>query len=84
LALGDIHPESVNVELYFGNLNPAGEIVEGVALPMVLVEKKDDGTCIYEGKLLCLRSGQFGYTVRVLPTHANMSRKFEPKLITWA
>ncbi len=84
IVLGDINPESVNAELYFGNLNPAGEIIDGVALPMFISEKKEDGTYVYEGKLLCLRSGQFGYTVRVLPTHPNMSRKFEPKLITWA
>lgn len=82
--LGDINPESVNVELYFGNLNPAGEIVDGAALPMFLAESKNDGSYVYEGKLLCLRSGQFGYTVRVVPNHPYMSRKFEPGLIAWA
>ncbi len=82
--LGDLAPESVKVELYFGNLNPAGEIVEGAALPMFLSERRDGGECIYEGKVLCLRSGQFGYTVRVIPSNPSMVRKFEPNYIAWA
>ncbi|MBP7583130.1 MAG: alpha-glucan family phosphorylase [Spirochaetes bacterium] len=82
--LGDLNPESVNVELYFGNLNPAGEIIEGAALPMFAAEKNADGSHTYEGKLLCLRSGQFGFTVRAMPANPGMIRKFEPKLISWA
>jgi starch phosphorylase len=84
VTLGEIDPESVNVELYFGNLNPAGEIIEGAALPMFAVEKDADGSHTYEGRLLCLRSGQFGFTVRAMPANPDMIRKFEPKLISWA
>jgi len=83
INLGDLAPENVNVELYFGSLNPAGEIVEGAALPMFLTEQTDGGECTYEGRLLCLRSGQFGYTVRVIPSNPNMVRKFEPNFIAW-
>ena len=34
IDLGGISPEHVQVELYFGNLDKNGEIVEGVAMPM--------------------------------------------------
>ncbi len=82
--LGDLKPEDVLVELYFGNLNPAGEIIEGAALPMFVSESHDKGNYLFEGQMLCLKSGQFGFTVRILPAHANMARKFEPGYIMWA
>ncbi len=84
INLDGIPHEQVSVELYFGNLNPAGEILEGAALPMFMTEKRADGSYTYEGRLLCLRSGQFGFTVRVIPSNPDMVRKFEPKFITWA
>mgnify|MGYP001041997548 CR=1 FL=1 len=82
--LGDLEPDDVQVELYFGGLNPAGDILEGAALPMYMAEKRGDGVFVYEGHMLCLKSGQFGCTVRVIPVHRSLVRKFEPGLIMWA
>lgn len=84
LHLGELTPDDVLVELYFGSLNPNGDIINGAALPMVFSEKQDGGNYLFEGQMLCLKSGQFGYTVRVIPHHACMTRKFEPGMITWA
>ena len=82
--LGKLKPEDVQVELYFGNLNLHGEIENGAALPMSAGEKSGDHSYTYHGQLLCLKSGQFGFTVRVIPDHPNMSRKFQTGMITWA
>jgi len=83
--LGDIKPEEVDVELYIGDMHQSEEIIEGAAISMDFVEKLKDNTCVYKGHMLCLRSGQFGFTVRVIPYHPNMVRKFYPDLsITWA
>ncbi len=85
VSLGDILPEHVQVELYFGALDRNGEIVEGVALPMRENGKGAKGSSIFQGQMLCLQSGQFGFTVRVIPHHPNSARKFFPDLkITWA
>ncbi len=84
VSIGPLSHQDVNVELYFGNLNPAGEIIEGAALPMFMTEDKGNGHFIFEGQMLCLKSGQFGFTVRVIPLNRDMMRKFEPGLITWA
>jgi len=83
IDLGELAPEDVLVELYFGSLNPAGEIIEGAALPMHMVEKQERSGYAYEGQMLCLKSGQFGFTVRMIPAHPQQVRKFEPGLITW-
>ncbi len=82
--LGDLRPEDVQVELYFGNLNPSGEIAEGAALPMSVAEKREKNLYLYQGFVLCLKSGQFGFTVRMIPSHGDQVRKFIPRLITWA
>ena len=37
----------------------------------------------YVGKVPCFASGQFGFSVRVLPKHADLPHPFEPGLVTW-
>jgi len=34
--------------------------------------------------MLCLKSGQFGCTIRVIPSHRGLVRKFDPGRIAWA
>jgi len=82
--LGKLNPEDVQVELYFGSLNLRGEIENGASLPMAVDKESGDTSYIYNGQLLCLKSGQFGFTVRVIPRHPHMIRKFQSGMITWA
>lgn len=85
VSLGTISTDEVAVELYFGSLNQAQDISEGATLPMKKTEDNGNGVYTFEGQMLCLRSGQFGFTVRVIPHNSGMVRKFDPELkITWA
>jgi len=85
VELGDLKPEDVLVELYFGAMSPAEDIINGAALPMSCTGTSEKGNFLFEGQMLCLVSGQFGLTVRVLPCHRSSARKFEPEVsITWA
>jgi glycogen phosphorylase len=84
VRLGAIGAEEVAVELYIGRLNADGEIVDGVALPMQPAGPSRDGVCAFETASSCSRSGLMGYTVRVLPFHADEPIEFLPGLITWA
>ncbi len=84
VQLGKLNPDDVQVELYFGALNQAEEIVEGAALPMSLHEKKSNGIYEFVGQMLCLKSGRFGFTARIIPRHPDGVRKFDPEFsITW-
>lgn len=84
ISLGQLTPENVIVELYFGGLDHAQEIYEGASLPMKFIESRDH-LHVYEGQVLCLRSGEFGYTVRIIPSHPDITRKFDPDLkIIWS
>ena len=43
------------------------------------------GTYVFEAaNVPCRESGLYGYTVRVLPFHADEGRSFLPGLITWS
>jgi hypothetical protein len=40
-------------------------------------------TWLFKGKIRCNSSGHYGYTVRVLPHHANLGNSYEPGLVCW-
>jgi starch phosphorylase len=37
----------------------------------------------FAGTVPCTASGQFGFSVRVLPKHRLLPHPFEPGLVTW-
>jgi len=82
--LGEIKPEWVSVELYFGRLDPDRGIVEPTLVTMQSVETRAPGRYLFAGSLVCQTSGRFGYTVRVLPNHPDLPDRIVPGLITWA
>ncbi len=82
---GDLSPEDLLVELYFGSVNGFDTIVDGVAVPMMYAGTDGRGNYEYEGSMLCLQSGQFAFTVRVLPHRDGLSRKYDPDFsVNWA
>ncbi len=85
INLGALTPADVVVELFFGALNNKREISNGASVSMCDVQKLSDGKYLYEGQFLCLKSGEFGCTVRVLPHHIYQTRKFDADMkISWA
>ncbi len=83
--LGRLDPEDVCVELYMGQVDAEGEIVDGDAVPMQFVEQSaGQGSQFAVDAVPCLRSGRYGYTVRVLPQHPDLVTPFMPGYIVWA
>jgi len=81
--LGQLTPADVAVELYSGPLDEDGQLSSGRPTPMRQVD--GDGQRIrYAVEMPCTRSGQTGYTVRVLPHHANLPDDKDLALIRWA
>ena len=85
VCLNGLKPEDVAVQLYLGRVDGKGEIVDAESYPLQMTGSDGDGHFTFgTSGVSTTRSGLHGYTVRVLPSHADLSTKFLPGLITWA
>ena len=82
--VGSMSSGDIQVELYFGDLNSIGEINEGAAVSMHILNDMGNGDYLYEGQLLCLKAGKFGFTARIIPYNENMFRSYPPGFVIWA
>ena len=83
VRLGELTPDDVNVELYYGTVKSIERIANGRVEPMTVAENLGDGVYKYTCDLLCRLPGRFGFTVRVTPRGDDFIR-FTPGLLTWA
>ena len=81
--LGAVNPEDVEVQLCHGVLDALGDIADPRATPLRADGNRNGSTVLFTGSVPCRASGQFGFTVRVLPKHPNLTNPFEPGLVTW-
>ena len=84
VILGALSKDDVTVEVFYGNLDPQGNLSTGKAVEMQFIEKNADGICRYEGAIYCDKTGQQGYTIRIIPNHPDLAQKHETALIAWA
>ncbi|MDQ6522471.1 alpha-glucan family phosphorylase [Nocardioides sp. LHD-245] len=69
VALGELSPQDVEVQLVHGRVDAEDDIVAASVVPLALVESYDGGRHRFDGEVALGRSGPFGYTVRVLPAN---------------
>ena len=85
IQLGSLDPEDVTAELYWGPVNPQGEIARGRCAPLSLESRSKKDVYLYQTQVTAEESsGLHGYTVRILPHHPDLETPFIPGLITWA
>ena len=77
VALGELSDSDVDVQVAYGRVDEHDDIVEPATASLRLVDKRDDGTWIYEGQMRLDRTGPFGYSVRVLPNDQLLSTPAE-------
>ena len=82
--LGALEPTDVTLQLYYGPLDTKGEIPKGEVMAMEWVESNGDGSHVFVGSIPCRTSGRYGYALRILPHHEDLSNPCEPGLILWA
>jgi starch phosphorylase len=82
--LGDLTPDDVVVQLYYGRVDPQGELQEPAASPMVAERQEGHGWWTYRGNhAIPSGSGKWGYTIRALPHDDALVPPFVPGLVTW-
>jgi glycogen phosphorylase len=67
VALGDLTPDDVEVQLVHGVINSEDVLVDTTVTPLRVEETYDGGRYRFDGEVVLERSGPFGYTVRVVP-----------------
>jgi starch phosphorylase len=84
IRLGNLTPDEVKVQLYFGRLDTEGLIAEGQAVEMSPVGSNKNGVYQYAVSTTYQDTGERGISVRVLPYHEYLDGPFQTGLIHWA
>jgi len=83
VKLGSLGPEDVVVAAYYGPLDTAGDFSDRETVPLEVAEESG-GIYTYRGKIPSRKTGRFGYTVRVMPSHDRLENPFSMGLVAWA
>ncbi len=84
VKLGALGPGDVQVQVYYGTIDPQGNIHRNGTAPMAASGAQEDGTYLYTGTVRCDSSGLYGYTVRVVPYHQDLGNQAMPGYVAWA
>lgn len=71
IYLGSLQPSSVVVEIVYGLVDAKGDIRPSQTVRMKL-DRFDGNIAIFEGQYVCSKSGRYGTTVRIVPTHPSL------------
>jgi starch phosphorylase len=83
VLLGSLSPEDVTVEAYYGRLDHNGDFAERETAVLDVVDFKDE-VHYFKGKIPCVDTGRFGFTVRVMPSRKRLENPFIMGLVAWA
>ncbi|MEU3528467.1 glycosyltransferase family 1 protein [Streptomyces sp. NPDC038707] len=83
VALGELTPDDVEVQAVSGRVDEQDRITDATVVPLKPAGVPDlEGRLLYEGPLSLDRTGPYGYTVRILPTHPLLASPAETGLMT--
>jgi starch phosphorylase len=80
--LGHLAPSDVRVQIYYGRVDPEGQITRGQAVDMQLRESLG-AEHLYECGIDGEESGSCGFSVRVVPFHEDAILPYEFPWIVW-
>jgi starch phosphorylase len=83
VRIGSLGTDDVCVQLAHGAVGANGELVDPEIVDMGALECHD-GTCTYEGTFSARVAGLYGFAVRVIPAHPDLTNDMDLGLIAWA
>lgn len=83
VALGDLDPTDVQVQLLHGPVGEADRLTSVDVVTMQHTADLGDGHGRYEASFRCDRTGRLGFTVRVVPSHPDLADPLEMGLVAW-
>ncbi|MGW4568052.1 glycosyltransferase family 1 protein [Streptomyces sp. NPDC004561] len=83
VGLGELSPDDVEVQAVSGRVDAQDRITDATVVPLKPTGAPDlEGRMLYEGPLSLDRTGPYGYTVRILPSHRLLTSAAELGLVT--
>ncbi|MCW8848339.1 MAG: alpha-glucan family phosphorylase, partial [Melioribacteraceae bacterium] len=83
--LGKLLPEDVDVQIYYGKVDDRYLTNANNFVIMNFVKTNPETNIhTFSGQIKCQNTGNFGYTLRVLPKHELLHSSFELNLVHWA
>lgn len=83
IFLGDLRPDEVDVELYYGIIKGFPQLLAADLIQMQVDQETGNGHYRYACQVACRAPGRYGFTARVTP-RGDAPVKHAPGLITWA
>lgn len=82
VSLGELSPADVEVQVVYGKVSESDELEEFAVAALEHAQTFEGGRHEFAGDVRLERSGSFGYTVRVVPSHPALSNPAETGLVT--
>jgi starch phosphorylase len=83
IFLGELNPEDVMVEAYYGRLNPSNGFVNRFTQIMNTSETVGDHIYRYQCDIRFEEAGHFGLNIRITPNHPNPESRHGMGLVKW-
>ena len=84
IRIGRLSSEDVSVQLAHGRVGAEGELLEPEFVKMNASGTDEDGVATFSGKFTAEKPGLYGFAVRVVPRHPDLTNEMEMGLIAWA
>jgi len=85
IDLGKLGPDDIDVQIYYGKVDNRFETNANNYVVMDFVGTNGENNLhTFSGEIKCKLTGNFGYTLRILPKHELLHNAFELNLIHWA
>jgi starch phosphorylase len=81
--LGELSPEDIMVEAYYGRLDPSNQFLDSFTSVMTPAGPARDQVCTYKSDLRFEKVGHFGLNVRLTPNHPNPESRHAMGLVIW-
>ncbi|MBP7867112.1 MAG: alpha-glucan family phosphorylase [Acidobacteria bacterium] len=83
LDLGGLSPDDVEVDVYYGPTDTNDEFIEREVEPLLFMGDSPAGVHRFSGEIRCIKTGKFGFAIRVLPFHSLLVSQLAMNLTHW-
>lgn len=84
VSINNLTKDDIEVQIYYGKFDNMNVADKNLFVSMECVhEDTSSGIYKYEGSIVTKATGEFGYTLRILPKHSLLINQFELGVIKW-